>query len=417
MPVLSAFLIFCLSVGYFVAAGPWRALQVSNAYDFAPIYASTRLWLDGQNPYDMRSVTREVHTASPKFSRPGAIEPSVYSPTLFPLVIPLALLSWPMASLLWVCLSTVVFAVSVPLLFINSDVSAAGRWLLGAGVFSFSPTLFGLSHGNPIVLSCSLTMLAVFLVMNGRIGFAALTLGLAHCIKPQISICAVALFALWGYWRPLLLSFTVPALSALISMLRAPSLAEYWHWLTSLQQTIAATTLPGAINDVTLSNQWANSIVNLQTLFAVWVHNPVVVNTISGLIAGALVLCYLKFRGRFEGDRRLRDMAFFAALTLTYIYHRFYDEQILLLSVPLLATFTATRKAIVIGVALCVLALWFPLHLIAILVPDSMTPRSLLGLFLLRPQPMIIVGMCLLLVPWGAKTVEVEVERARSAHA
>jgi Glycosyltransferase family 87 len=360
----------------------------------------------GQNPYDMRLVTEQVHRAGndPKrFPNADPIQVSVYLPTVFPLMAGIAWLPWEPARLVWCCLSALAIAASLPFFFIRMDLSASGKWLVAALIFSFFPASLGLSHGNPSVIACSMTMLAAYLVLNGRNGIAALALGVAHCMKPQISIAAVALFALWGCWRPLLLSFVLPALAGIVSILRAASLSEYGHWLATLQQALAASSAPGGVNDPSLANYWAYSIANVQALLSVWMRNPHLVNVGTWLIAGALVLVYLLFRSDLEGDKRLRDMAFFSAVTLTIVYHRFYDEQLLLMAIPFLLTSGEKRKPIVIVLWLCILILWLPLHLLSRHFSSEVAPTALLGVLLLRPQPIILLGICLLLIPWQVK--------------
>lgn len=421
LPLGASFLLFCLSVAFFVDLGPWRALHWANSYDFASLYGAGRAWLHHQNPYDMQVVTQEAHGGGDdpaRFSNADTIQPSVYLPTALPLVASIAWLSWAPARLLWACLSTVAFALSLSLLFANLHVEATRKWLLAAGVFAFSATPLGLSHGNPSVVACSLTMLAVYLRLNFRLDIpAALVLGLAHCIKPQISIAAVALFALWAYWRPLLLSFAVPALAALLSVVRAPSILTYGHWLKTLQLALVTASLPGGINDASPANHYAFSIANVQALIAVWVSSPALVNIITWLIVGTLVICYLVLTRDQAENKRLRDMAFFSTVSLTVVYHRFYDEQILLMAVPFLVTASRSRKgARTVVLWLCMLALLLPLHALANMLPPSLTPNTLVGLLLLRAQPLIVLTMCLLLIPWKTgRDVKAKVSVAKIA--
>jgi hypothetical protein len=355
----------------------------------------------------MQLVTAQVHRAGDdpaRFANADTIEPSVYLPTALPLVAGVAWLRWEPARLVWSCLLAAAVFLSLPLLFMETDLSASGKWLVAAGALSFSPTILGLSHGNPGILACSLTMLSLYLVIKGHGGWAALALGLADCLKPQLSIAAVVLFALWGYWRPLLLSFAFPAIAAMVSVLRAPSLNEYGHWLMSLREILAGTVVPGGINDPTPANPYAYSIVNAQTVISVWAHNPVVINVLTWFLTSALVLCYLVLRRGLDSHRRLRDMAFFSAVTLTAVYHRFYDEQVLLMAVPFLVTASSKRRAWILILWVCMLILWFPLNGLFRILPATLTPASPLGFLLLRCQPLIILTMCLLLIPWRGRS-------------
>jgi hypothetical protein len=366
----------------------------------------------------MHVVTDQVHRAGyDSASAPNytPVQPSVYLPTAFPLLALFTWMPWEPARLLWACLAAGLFAWSLRL-FVPElpDVESGTRWLVLAGAFCFTPVALGLSHGNPSVLACSLTMLAVFWATNGRTAAAALALGIVHCIKPQISIIAVLLFALWRYWRPLLLSFICPVVIGIISLLRAPSLAAYWQWLMSLRQALAVASTPGSINDPSPANEWgAYSMVNAQTVFSIWVRNPLVVNMLVWITAIGLAAAYLTFRSRFKSDKRPRDMAFFSALSLLVVYHRFYDEQILLIAIPFLLLSRGTRN---IALWVCMAALMLPLHVGADLLRTSFRPDTILGLFLLRPLSLIVLSMCVLLIPWTAAAVREEpVPRPESA--
>ena len=408
VPIQAAFLLFCLSVVYFIARGPWRAVHSVNSYDFASVYGAARAWLDGQNPYDMQIVIAQLRQAG---DNPASFPntdppPSVYLLTALPVISAIAWLPWTSARLVWSCLSITLFIISLALTFTQAEVTASNKWLLAAGLFLFSPVSSGLSTGNPSVLSCSLTMLAVYLALRGREGFAALTLGLAHSMKPQISIAAVVLFTLWGYWRPLLLSFIFPSAMAVLSLLRASSIGQYRQWLAGLQQGLAAASVPGGINDPSPANYFSYHLVNTSALSALWLHNPALINAAVWLLAGTLVACYLTFQRNLGPHKHLRDMAFFSAISLTLVYHRYYDAQLLLMAIPFLLSSRGQKKAASLALWICMLAFVFPLQAVfAESLHGAISPATLIGVVLLRHQPVLLVGMCLLLIPWGAARV------------
>lgn len=426
LPVKFSFALFCLAVVFFVVLGPVRALHGFYSYDFASLYGATQSWAKGLNPYDMDLVAALVHRAgydSASYPNYLPVQPSVYLPTSFPLLALLTWLPWEPARLLWALLAAGLFAWSILLLVSRTaGTDRNTKWLVLAFVFCFTPVALGLSHGNPSVLACSLTMLAVYGAMNNRSGWAALALGVVHCIKPQISIAVLVLFVLWGYWRPLLLSFVCPAVVSIISVLRAPSIAEFSHWVVSLQQAIAAASTPGSINDPSPANDWgAYSMVNAQTLFAIWVHSPIVMNLLVWAMALGLAGCYLTFRSRLQGDKRARDMAFFSALTLLIVYHRFYDEQLLLMVVPFLLTINGTRRAGSVALWAAMLLLSFPIHVGSDHFRKSLHSDTFIGLLVLRPLPLIVLGICVLLIPWAtaagreATTAPAEIAKTRVA--
>lgn len=406
--------LFCLAVIFFVLMGPVRAMRGPFSYDFASLYGAAKSWVEGANPYDMDRVAALVHKAG--YDAENApnylpVQPSVYLPTTFPLLAPLTWMRWNPARLIWACLGTVLFACSLLLFIPRGRIADSGTpWLVLALAFCFTPASLGLSHGNPSVAACGLTMLSVYLVMQGRDLAGAFALGVVHCLKPQISITAVVLFALWGYWRVLFLSFALPVVVSVICILRAPSLAEFGHWVMSLQQAIAAASTPGSVNDPSPANQWgAYSMVNLQTVFSIWVHNSTVVNVLTWLTTWGLIGCYLAFRSRLDEDVRARDMAFFSAVGLLVVYHRFYDEQLLLMAIPFLLAGN-WKKASAISLWACLIALALPLHIGSDFLRHHLRPDTFAGLFLLRPLPLIVTAMCGFLIPWTARASREQTE-------
>ncbi|MDQ2775268.1 MAG: DUF2029 domain-containing protein [Acidobacteriota bacterium] len=405
--ILSALL--CLAgLAYFVVRGPYREVGSLNSYDFASVYGAARCWLNGQNPYDMKQVRDTLREAGNKPPLPYSDPPpSVYLPTTLPVIAPVAWLSWIPARLIWCLMSVSMFGCSLLLIFRNVDLPLEGKFLLGAAVLFFSPTTSGLSTGNLSVFSCSLVILAIYLALKKRWIGSGLLLGLAHCLKPQVSIFAVVLFALWTYWKPLFISFVVPAVSAAVSIMRAPSLDQYRQWLASLHEGIAATLAPGAINDPRPSNIFSYHMVNTQAVFGVFVHNLAIDDILVWAIAAAMVVVYLWLRRRVAGDRRWCDMAFFSAVTLTIVYHRYYDAQLLLASVPFVAGSRKRLGSIAIPVLCFLLLLEFPLQaILAQRFSPFLADKSIIGFLLFRHQPLAVLAMCLFLIPWFRRSYQ-----------
>lgn len=333
--------------------------------------------------------------------------PSVYLPPALPVVAAsMAPLPWLPARLLWCLLSISTFAGSIVLLLRSSEWFSHGKWLLAAAVLFYSPTTSGLSTGNPSVLSCALVSMAVYLAVAKRPIASALALGIGHCIKPQISICVVALFIVWSCWKPLLLSLMVPVLSSALSVARAGSIAQYKLWLISLRLQVADAFSVGALNDPRPSNPFSHQMVDTNAVLAVFVPDLKIDSLIVGALAAAMMGLYLWLRRSLAGDRRWRDMAFFSALTLTIVYHRYYDAQLLLLAVPfvvrsLWAEDRQFGRRTASAVLIALLVFEFPLQaLFAAWYSPSHVNQSAIGLLLFRHEPLVLVAMCLCLIPW-----------------
>jgi Glycosyltransferase family 87 len=396
-------LCFCIAALYFMARGPWRAVGSVNSYDFAAVYGAARCWLRGENPYDMPVVVRTLREAGddpatlPNTDPP----PSVYLPTALPLMSSVAWLPWKAARLTWSLLSIAVFLVSAVLILRACTLTTGQKWLLGAGLLLFSPTSSGLSTGNPSVVSCALTLAAVFLTLGGRFAASALLLGLAHSIKPQVSIAAVALFLLWGYWRVVGLSFLVPLFAGIVSFIRAGSFGEYRLWLISLQKGIADLTAPGGMNDPSPANYFSYHLINTGAILSIWLRDGRIVATVVWITAGVLVGAYFWFRSRTRGEQQLRDVAFFCALALVLVYHRYYDAQLLLGVVPFLLASGGRLDRTKAAIWAVLLLLTFPLQAVVAESIHQLSPTTPVGFLLLRHQPVILLLLCLLLIPWS----------------
>jgi len=88
----------------FEVRGPWRALHsVGEFNDFISPYVQTRVWLAGQDPYDLTVLARAwpYQRSSLDTSLVARGIPSPYPITGFPLLAPLAAISWEHANLLW----------------------------------------------------------------------------------------------------------------------------------------------------------------------------------------------------------------------------------------------------------------------------------------------------------------------------
>lgn len=388
---------------YFTARGPWRAVGSVNSYDFASVYGAARCWLHGENPYDMRQVDAQVHASgdNPATFPNTEPPPSVYLPTAFPVVAPVALLPWKAARLAWCLLSVGLFVFSVVLLIRACKAAGSAKWLLAAGVLFFSPTSSGLSTGNPSVVSCSLTLAAILLAMRARILAPAVLLGLAHAVKPQVSIAAVAVLMLWRNWSVVLYSFAIPLAAALVSVLTASGVDQYKMWLLSLRDGIAAISLPGGVNDPSPANYFSYHLVNAAAIASIPIHNPHVVSALVWTGTLSLIALYLWKRPRASvPDVAWRDAAFFCTVFLVPVYHRYYDCQLLLGILPWLCWREARSKAARWAIWTGLFLLLFPLQAIVAEARPGLSPASASGFLLLRHQPGIVLLLAILLIPW-----------------
>lgn len=397
--------LFVLGVAYFCVRGPYRAVVSLNSYDFATVYGATKAWMHGENPYDMPSVLKEMTDAGhPPTEKNTEPPPSIYLPATPPLMTALVgWLRWPAAKVFWCLLSIAVFGASLIFVLGHSALPPQARWLLAGLVLFFSPTTSGLSTGNPSVITCALCLLALHFGVTGRLWTAGIILGLANSLKPQDSIIVCAVFLLFRYWKALIVSFIIPVVGILISLWRAGSVATFINWIHTCQAAVAGTFIAGGLSDPRPSNPFSYHIITLPSIFGLFISNLRTEDVLSWIVAGTVAAIYLLMRGRIASSERFwRDLAFFSAVVLTIVYHRYYDAEILLAALPFLIRYRNVHSRIVAFYAGCLAVLWFPLQPMFAERFHGIDPRSVPGFLMLRHEPVLVLAMALAMIPWMA---------------
>ena len=392
---------------WFVYRGPYRQIFVTHGPDFATIYAATRLWLDHDNPYNDAATLAPVRQAAAgewaRLGPPERLPSSVYLPTVFPVIATFAWLPWAAANLLWCLLSIAAFLLLPVAIVRDSRLAPAARWLLAGAIFAFFPAASGTSSGNPVIVAYGLVALTLYFAFSGNPIISGILLGVACALKPQLSICAVGVLLLWRCWQPLFIGFGVWLGTLIASVLRADSIAQYRFWLMSLEHNLSQIMAPGGINDPRPTNYYSYHLLNTQAIAGVFVQDRLALNAIVGVVTVGLLLLYLRLRTLSPTLCRWRDPAFFSAWTLLLVYHRYYDATLLLLIVPYLLRNWSSNKVTVAALSICLALLAFPLQAALELrlgAPDS--AHSVVDFVLFRHQPLLVLAICLLLIPWPA---------------
>ncbi len=324
---------------------------------------------------------------------------SVYLPSAMPLSAPVAALPWRTANPVWCLLALVAFGASIWLILRQVDLPARGKWIIAGLAVLFSPTYVGLFDGNPSVVCISCVALAICLALNQRSWSSGVLLGVALCFKPQIAFCALCVFILWRCWRPVIAGFAIACAAGAIGVIVASSFGTNWQWLRLEQHNVALSFGPGGTSDPTPSGPVAWQMLNGQTIASYAFHDVGFANIAVWLFASALVIAYLWLRRRDVSPSKWRDVSFFAAVTLIITYHRYYDAQLLLLTIPLLVVlWKRNERVTLVCLCLCLLALAFPLQSVfARALGDRATKPSLAQFLLLRQQPLAVLAMAVIL--------------------
>ena len=393
--------LFLLSLLFFLERGPYRALRYSRTGDFATIYAASRCWMHGEDPYARADLTLEL-------VRSGAPAPlildqdrhsSLYPLTAMPFVAPFALLPWAAANTTWCLFSLGCFAASLAALLRELRISQAGKWVAASVCLLFSPTYVGILNGNPSVFAISLTILSVHFVLRKRPLIAGILFAVTICVKPQIALCAFLAFLLWKCWKPLFMGLATATLVAISAIFQASALGQNWEWWGSLKQNLRSEALPGGLVDPRPSSPFAPQLLNAQTLSYLVTRNSQLAEGLVLFFAIGMVALYWYARKKDSTPEGRIDLAFLSAITLMVAYHRYYDGQLLLVLIPAAVCLWQTgrvKTASGLGVSFALMA--FPFQSVS---EKAFGPAAaqnyLMQLILFRHEPIAIVAVALIL--------------------
>ncbi len=380
-------LLFAACLMFFLSRGPYHAIRYSTTGDFSTVYASARCWLAGENPYDAGALKKQLATADAPASieRDQNVNPPVYLPSALLLTAVFAWLPWTAANIAWCILLTALFAWSAWTLVQQVQLTTRQRWMTVSAMLLFSPTYVGIYDGNPSVLVIGCLVLAV--CFRGSLPASGALLGIALSFKPQLAICVIGIFALRKLYRPILWGLVIGLTFLIAGTLVASHYGEDWTWWHTEQQITAASFRAGGQSDPSPTSVVAWQMLDARTLTSYLFRNGNEAAAAAWCIAAVLAVFYLRRRN----SDFWQDTAFFSVLTLIVSYHRYYDAQLLLLTVPWIVNTFAT------GPAICLALLAFPLQSIAARwLGGRATIPSWEQVLLLRVQPLVVLTLAIL---------------------
>jgi hypothetical protein len=405
-------MVFSLSALVFFAVGAARVSRSSN--DFVPVYTGARCLLHGCNPYDTSQLEQQFfqgggHAAElPSWD----IDVPVYPPSTFLVLSPLALLQFPVVRLLWFLLNACLFVTSAAL--ILSLCPQSHRWpatALVSIVLATSGILLVL--GQPAILTISLVILGSYFFLRGRLlPLGALLLMLSLAVKPQIGGLIVLYLLLQRiHWRYALLASAgalALLLSAVLILHQRPRSAD---WLTTLRANLSGTLGPGGSADPRPANQQAIGDINLQALTSIFFTDARRFNPVAYAIFVAMLATWITavLRAHAGPDIHFLALAGLSILSLTPVYHRFYDTRLLLLTIPAVVIIFQKRRVLGAWIAgltvLATISVQYRVqdYLLQHAQFESILKNKFLFVLLLRQQNLeLLVLFCLYLVAIGS---------------
>jgi Glycosyltransferase family 87 len=408
-PDLSS-LVLIVSALLFLFLGSRNALH--HSIDFVPAYTGARCLIHGCNPYNTSQLTQQYFQAGGRIDElPGwEHETPVYPPSTLLAISPLALLPYQAARALWFLLNGSLFAISAGL--ILSLCPRPQRWMATALVsLILASSGILLELGQPSLFAISLLIIGSCLFLRDRfLPLGAVLLMLSLAVKPQLGGLIVLYLLVRGIHRRYAVAAMAGALALLLCaglILRMnPSSA---NWTSDLSANLSArlTGNAGDMNDPRPANKQAVCDINLQAITGIFFSNAREFNDAAWavflilLVAGGVVI----LRAKAGPEMNLISLGALAALSLTPVYHRFYDTRMLLITVPAVVIVYQKRRLLgaVIG-ALTVLALisvqsrlqaYFDVHPIW----QSILQNKILFILILRQQNLELpIIFCLYIV-------------------
>jgi hypothetical protein len=379
--------------------------------DFRALSYPARCLVQGCDPY-MESEVLRLYLAE------GGTSPSdtakarhiatqnPYPPTALFFTLPIAMLPWGLARILWILLTigTLIFA-SFLIWDIGADYAPIVSGALIGFVLANSELL--VITGNAAGIAISLCVVAVWCFLRERfIPVGILCFAISLGIKPHDAGLVWLYFLLAGgvYRRRALQTlFATVALSL-------PAILWAWHisphWMQEMRNNILAYSAHGGLNDPGPASSGAHGLdmlINLQTAASVIRDDPRFYNLVTYLICLPLLLlwAFVSLRSRSSAKKTLLALAAIAALTMLPVYHRQIDAKLLLLVVPACAMLWAEggrvgRLALWVGTAGIVLTSDLPwaifLFLLGKLQLDATAlSREVLMVVQVIPAPLILL--------------------------
>jgi len=261
----------------------------------------------------------------------------MYPPSIFLVLSPLTLFRFPVARALWLLLNGCLFVISAGL--ILSMCPRSHRWL---ATILLSLILISskiqLEVGNPTTFAISLLVIGSYFFLRGRfLPLGALLLMLSLAVKPTIGGLIVFSLLVWRIHRRYALVAVAGALALLLSAGLILSLhPRSADWTSTLRTNISASMEAGAVNDFRPSDKESFYFINLQAVTSVFFADAREFNAAAYAVFLALLAVWIAavLRTNAGPEMYLLSLGALAALSLTPVYHRFYDTRLLIITIP-----------------------------------------------------------------------------------
>jgi len=347
-----------LAGAYFLARGPFRYSMSTSWNDLTQYYASSRLWLRGQNfakPTNFVALWRDevggilgadtmrTHIAPP----PGALV----------LFAPIGALPWWAARVVWLAVLVGAFLLAVWALIRTAGFRLNEPRTIAfiAGCLALAPFHTGIAGANQTVLVVAFCAAGIWAASQARDLLAGVLFGAACSLKPHIAAFLVLYYLVRGRWR---LFFTSVAFTLFLV-----SVAAGWmqingvDWSHDYFNNIRFGSTRNTIDDFTSANPIRFMLINLQVPFYSFTRNAKSSNLLALGIGLLLISVWMVLVLRTRKQTiQLLPLAAIAVIGLLPLYHRFYDASVLAIVLCWCVTWPAGQLRLVAKGALLLMA-------------------------------------------------------------
>jgi hypothetical protein len=381
--------------------------------DFKGIYYDARCLMQGKDTYKQGEPLRVYLAERDERELPSdvlkrTIGVNVYLPTTSIFVAPFAMLPYKTAHYLWRILTAGLYIFAAYLMWnIDTNYAPVLSWILICFTLANSEAFFATGNSAGIVVSLCIVAVCCFL-KERFVPVGILCFAVSLAIKPHDAGLLWLYFLLAGgvYRKRALQTLMVTLALTVLALLWVVPIAP--HWMQELHANVLLDQLPGGVNDpgpITASASGPSMVLSLQSTISVFRDDPLIYNSVSYLVCGALLVIWgiHTLRSRFSPQSAWFALAAVVPLTLLVTYHRPYDAKLLLLAVPACAMLWAAGGAIrwaalLASVAGFVSVADIPLTILimitgALHLPMAGVSGQMLKFVLMRPTPLILLAV------------------------
>ena len=348
-------MLLLLAACEFTIRGPVRAIRSATGFnDFLSPYIQAHAWRIGLDPYSPQVLLRlwprqaQQFLFLPKEVASGTSVvtrglPTAYPITALVLLAPFSLLPWPVAYGVWLALNLALFAGMVAALLELAGLSYGEPrgLLLMAGMLALAPFHTALVTANPTLLAVELSIGGILFARRRQEISAAVLVGLATGLKPQIGLVFLVYFLLRRRWRIFLPAAAGVGCLAGMGLLRLE--ISHTSWLANYLHNNQVQLETGVLGIFTPVNPIRFGLIHLQVALYPMLGNSLTTNQVALTMGAVLSITWFAlWLRRHHASSELLDLSAIAVISLLPVYHRFYDA--CLLALPLCWAFVWFRR-------------------------------------------------------------------------